>query len=46
VPATLYLGLKNDTSRELLAHAWLRAGRLVVTGRRGHREFTHIVSFA
>lgn len=31
-PFTLYMGLVRDGDGKMLAHAWLRVGRLIVTG--------------
>ena len=45
IRGTVWLGLKNGERRELLAHAWLRAGTLVVTGDAGHRDYTRIARF-
>ena len=50
LPSTLYLGaLLHDTSddtRAMKAHAWLRCGAWVVTGREGHRQFGVVATFA
>jgi hypothetical protein len=46
VPATLYLGAARGDDRALLAHAWLRAGRRILTGRAESARFTRIASFA
>lgn len=44
VPCTLYLGvLRNE---KFHAHAWVRAGELVVTGDRGREGFTVVSTFA
>ena len=44
VPCTLYLGvLRNE---KFHAHAWVRAGGLVVTGDRGREGFTVVSTFA
>jgi hypothetical protein len=50
IPTTLYLGVAltktDDASRaEMSAHAWLRCGRLPVTGGRGHESFTVVACF-
>lgn len=45
VPSTLYLGLaKGDAG--LQAHAWLRCGAHILTGRQGMAGFTIIATFA
>jgi hypothetical protein len=50
IPTTLYLGValtKTDDAAhsEMTAHAWLRCGPLLVTGRRGHERYTMIACF-
>ena len=44
--STLYLGLAKDPSEALQAHAWLRCGAEIITGKAGHERFTVISSFA
>ena len=44
VRTTLYLGVKKQ-GHQVEAHAWLRAGDLVVTGGPGHTDYTPISSF-
>lgn len=46
VAGTIYLGLARDPDGQMKAHAWLRSGDLVVTGRRGMLQFTVLSSFA
>jgi hypothetical protein len=43
VPCTLYLGVARRP--ELGAHAWVRAGDIVVTGERGSAQYTIIRTF-
>lgn len=43
-PTTLYLGLTKD-NEELKAHAWLRCGSIIVTGKTGHNQYTVIGIF-
>lgn len=43
-PSTLYLGVRKDDTLE--AHAWLRYGSRIVTGKREMPSFTPISSFA
>jgi transglutaminase superfamily protein len=45
VPWDLRIGLCRDETRQLLAHAWLRSGRYVVTGRGGAGRFTEIITY-
>ncbi|MCA9795142.1 MAG: lasso peptide biosynthesis B2 protein [Candidatus Eremiobacteraeota bacterium] len=42
--STLYLGVRKDDALE--AHAWLRYGNRIVTGKREMNSFTPISSFA
>ncbi len=46
VPSTLYLGLKREGESDLTAHAWLRVGDLIVTGRHESASHTAVASFA
>lgn len=45
IPTTLYLGAyKQET--QLFAHAWLRCGKVIITGQAGHQAFTVLATFA
>jgi hypothetical protein len=44
VPSTLYLGLQRD--QNLLAHAWVRVGEVVVTGEQASEGYTVVSTFA
>lgn len=46
VPVTLYLGVARQDGNGLEAHAWVRCGGQVVTGRVGHRRFQVVERFA
>jgi hypothetical protein len=46
IPSTLYLAVAKQGNRELIAHAWLRAGDLVLIGARGMERFTVVSTFA
>jgi hypothetical protein len=48
IAATLYLGVAKADARpeQLAAHAWLRCGGLIVTGAKGHRQFTVVATFS
>lgn len=46
VPTTLYLGVAKDADVRLHAHAWLRSGTLIVTGRSGHERFAPVMTYA
>ena len=44
IPSTLYLG--TDPANQYAAHAWVRAGRIVVTGGDDPRRYTVVSTFA
>lgn len=46
VESTIYFGIKPDEENKgkLKAHAWLRVGEYIVTGREGHKAFK-VVNF-
>ena len=44
IPSTLYLGIDPSDSYE--AHAWVRAGRIIVTGGPRQNRFAVVSSFA
>jgi len=48
VAGTLYLGVAKDAAKpeKLTAHAWLRCGHLILTGREGHRQYTVVATFS
>jgi hypothetical protein len=46
IAATLYLGIARKDEHEIVAHAWLRCGNIILTGRRGMNKFTVVSSFA
>jgi hypothetical protein len=46
IESTLYLGTAKDESAKLIAHAWLRSGSYLVTGREGKEKFTVVGKFA
>jgi hypothetical protein len=48
IAGTLYLGVAKDEANplEFTAHAWLRCGNLILTGRDGHRRFTVVSKFS
>lgn len=46
IPSTLYLGVaKEDNKHQLIAHAWLRCGNQILTGK-PIQKYTPISSFA
>lgn len=46
IRTTLYYGVAKDPEGKLIAHAWLRCGDYIVTGRRGMERFTVVGTFA
>lgn len=47
IPYVVHLGAKmtGDTSGPMQAHAWIKVGTWIVTGRDGHRAFGIVSSF-
>ena len=47
-PGTLYLGVMKDETKpeKLAAHAWVRCGQLILTGAKGHRQYTVVSTFS
>jgi hypothetical protein len=45
VSSTIYFGLAKDQDSGLSAHAWLRAGSIIVTGKRAMHKFTPVAWF-
>lgn len=45
VPSTIFLGVRPEGAAGLSAHAWLRVGSIVVTGRGEHKRFHELVRF-
>jgi hypothetical protein len=48
IPATVYLGVMKDESRpeKLAAHAWVRCGEFILTGAKGHQQYTVVSKFS
>ena len=44
IPSTIYFGL-NKKESQLSAHAWVRCGQLIVSGKQGYENFTPIAWF-
>ena len=44
ISSTIYFGVNKDGA-QLSAHAWVRCGQLIVSGRRGHEKFTPVAWF-
>ncbi len=45
IESTLYLGTAKDSSGQMTAHAWLRSGRLYITGYEQMNKFTVVGKF-
>ena len=43
IESTLYLGCKLDENNKMIAHAWIRVGKMFVTGGNGAAEGYAIV---
>lgn len=46
ISSTLYIGLGKDEEQKLTAHAWLRCGRFIVTGKEEMNRFTPVAFFS
>ena len=46
IPSTLYFGLAKDPESHLKAHAWVRSGARILTGAKGHRDYSVVATFA
>jgi hypothetical protein len=46
LPSTLYLGLQRQEEPKMTAHAWLRVGDRILTGRAESLDHTVIATFA
>ena len=48
IPGTVYLGVIKDKTKpeKLAAHAWLRCGNIILTGAKGHRQYTVVSTFS
>lgn len=45
LPATIYFGLAKEAGNQLSAHAWVRCGNKIITGKAGMDRFTIIACF-
>jgi len=45
ISSTLYLGVSKDASNNLIAHAWLRCGDQIITGREQMSKYTAVAFF-
>jgi hypothetical protein len=46
VSSTVYLGVARDGGRDLTAHAWLKSGGCILTGKEERQRFTVVASFS
>ncbi|MDD4357378.1 MAG: lasso peptide biosynthesis B2 protein [Smithellaceae bacterium] len=48
IPGTLYLGVMKDETKpeKLAAHAWVKCGQVILTGAKGHRQYTVVSTFS
>lgn len=46
INSTLYLGVARDERQTMIAHAWLRSGKTIVTGAKVKEAFVSLSSFA
>jgi len=48
IPGTLYLGVMKDEAKpeKLAAHAWVRCGQFILTGAKGHLQYTVVSTFS
>lgn len=46
IASTVYLGVAKESGKELNAHAWLRSGDVILTGKRKSGEFTVLSTFS
>lgn len=46
ITTTLYLGVCKEESGELKAHAWLRCGKMIVTGEKAKAGFKQLSKFS
>jgi len=45
LPATIYFGLAKNKENQLQAHAWVRCGNRIVTGKASMSRFTVVACF-
>ncbi len=44
-PVALFLGLKTDKNKNLIAHSWTKSGEIFVTGEKGIKSYQVIQKF-
>jgi hypothetical protein len=45
LPATIYFGLAKESENQLMAHAWVRCGERIISGKAGKERFTVVACF-
>ena len=45
LPATIYFGLAKESQNQLMAHAWVRCGNKIISGKVGMERFTVVACF-
>lgn len=45
ISSTIYFGLKMEESKPMQAHAWVRCGPRIVTGRAGYKKYQVVGAF-
>ena len=45
IPATIYFGLAKESNNQLMAHAWVRCGERLISGKAGMERFTVVACF-
>jgi len=45
LPATIYFGLAKENDNQLIAHAWVRCGERIISGKAGMERFTVVAYF-
>jgi hypothetical protein len=45
LPATIYFGLAKESENLLMAHAWVRCGHSIISGKAGMERFTVVACF-
>ena len=45
LPATIYFGLAKESVNQLMAHAWVRCGERIISGKAGMERFTVVACF-
>jgi len=45
LPATIYFGLAKDSDSQLLAHAWVRCGERIISGKPDMERYTVVACF-